>query len=222
MDAEGGRRWRPLRDVADEAPILYVTPPQCRPLRRAANRLLHRRRSDLARGRHDHPRAFRRETLDRRLLAPWASGGSTTPSVKTYTYDDVIATLQSVEPYDWRALLRQADCADSTERAAGRHRERGLAPRLRRHAIGPLEGDGRRSTATVDVSLSAGFIVSTDDAQAGGSGSIVDVEPGSPAARAGIAPGMRLAGGQRTKVVGRRACTTRSPRRRRRTGRSSC
>jgi predicted metalloprotease with PDZ domain len=191
MDAEGGRRWRPLRDVADEAPILYVTPPQFGALRRAANDFY--TEGDLIWLEVDtiiRARSAGKRSIDDFLHA-WASGGSTTPSVKTYTYDDVIATLQSVEPYDWRAFFdeRIAQIQPTAPLAgienAGWRLVYDDTPSERWKAT---EDDNRQ----VDVSLSAGFIVSTDDAQAGGSGAIVDVEPDSPASRAGIAPGMRL------------------------------
>jgi len=191
MDAEGGRRWRPLRDVADEAPILYVTPPQFGALRRAANDFY--TEGDLIWLEVDT--IIRRRSSGKRsiddFLHAWTTGGSTTPSVETYTYDDVISTLQSVEPYDWRAFFekRIAQIQPSAPLAgienAGWRLVYDDQPSERWKAT---EDDNHE----VDVSLSAGFIVSTDDSQAGGSGEITDVEPNSPASQAGIAPGMRL------------------------------
>ncbi len=191
MDAEGGRRWRPLRDVADEAPILYVTPPQWSDLRRSATDFY--TEGDLIWLEVDtiiRARSAGKRSIDD-FLHLWASGGSTTPSVKTYSYDDVIAALQAVEPYDWRAFFDNRIAAVRPNAPLAGITNAGWA--LVYDETPSAEWKAREDIDhTVDLSLSAGLVVSTDDDQAGGSGSIVDVEPGSPAALAGIAPGMKL------------------------------
>jgi len=107
MDGQSGRSWRPVRDLADEAPLLYNAPSAYYQLRRSAfdfytegtliwldADVTIRRLSNGTRSLDD-------------FLKRWAAGGSTAPSVKTYTVDDVVATLNAVAPYDWAGFFRE-------------------------------------------------------------------------------------------------------------------
>lgn len=108
--------------------------------------------------------------------------------VAPYTLDDVVAALNSITPYDWKKFFEE---------------------RLHSHGLGAplggLEASGWKLTysaepnehqraaeqtdGTVDLSFSLGLTVhgAGDDVN-----SIIDVIPGSPAAKAGIAPDMKL------------------------------
>jgi len=108
----------------------------------------------------------------------------------TYTFDDVVATLQDVAPYDWRTFLRSR--LDSTAPGA---------------PLGGIEGSGWRlvftetpnenvraqevANKTFSALFSLGFTLKYEE-NTKENGAILDVTPGSPAARAGIGPGMRL------------------------------
>lgn len=188
MDAEGGREWRPLRDVASEAPILYVAPAAWGATRRNATSLytegmltwleidtIVRRQS---RG---------RKSLDD-FLRLYASGGSPAPSVKTYDENEIVALLQATVAYDWRRFLHER--VDLVRKRA---------------PLGGIENAGWRLTYTseptamwqayedankvTDLRYSLGFTVS---GLGNPSGTIVDVEPRSPAAASGVVPGARL------------------------------
>jgi predicted metalloprotease with PDZ domain len=111
-------------------------------------------------------------------------GQSGPPEVKTYTFDDVVNTLNQVAPYDWRGFWTQ---------------------RLTSHGSGaPLDGieasgwklvyddtpselyrTRERTHEGIDATYSIGLVLNED-------GRIVDTVEGMPAANAGIGPGMML------------------------------
>ena len=53
------------------------------------------------------------------------------PQVKPYTFDEVVATLNQVAPYDWRAFLTQRLTATGGGAPLGRPDEQWLETRLR-------------------------------------------------------------------------------------------
>ena len=185
LDNEGGRLWRPLRDVADEAPILYSSPPAWAALRRTSTDFY--TEGDLIWLEADT--IIRRESHGARslddFLKRFASGGTTTPSVKTYTVDDVIATLQDTQPYDWRGFFEQRIAKVQPHPPLG-----GLENAGWRLAYGTDQSDMWKAyeagAKIVDVRYSVGITVGAND------GTIGDVLPDSPAAVAGIAPNTKL------------------------------
>ncbi|MEO6324317.1 MAG: M61 family peptidase, partial [Thermoanaerobaculia bacterium] len=183
MDAQKGRAWRPLQDTADAAQVLYGS------------------RADYGfwrRGVDFYPEGFllwleadtmiRQKTNGTKSLDDFCrlfyGGGSTPPRVVPYTFDDVMTALDQVVAYDW----------------AGHWRAR-LTTLEARAPLGGLQASGWRlvyrdkptsmqkaheaAGKVTDVTHSLGFEVGTD-------GAIPDVVPDSPAARAGVAPGMRV------------------------------
>ena len=188
MDVQSGRKWRPIRDLADEAPLAYWAPNAYYELRR--NGFDFYTECDLIWLEADV--TIRQVSKGRRslddFLKLWASGGSTTPSVKTYTIDDVIATLNAVQPYDWTGFL--------DERIA----------KVQPHApLGGITGAGWRlaysetaselfranevNSKSADFRFSLGVVVSTDGDK---DGTIKDLVIESPAFGAGLAPAMRI------------------------------
>ncbi|MBE2216106.1 MAG: M61 family metallopeptidase [Opitutaceae bacterium] len=183
-----GRAWRPLQDTTDAAPILYHARSDYAALRRTSGDFYTegsllwlevdvtiRELTRGAKSLDDFARAF-------------FGGPGGAPEVRPYTVDDIFAALGAVAPHDWRALL--------TERLSS------VA------ALAPLQGIERagwrlvftdtptdlfksRETAyeQLDARFSLGLLIGAGDSDAG---SLVDVIPGSVAARAGLAPGMRL------------------------------
>jgi predicted metalloprotease with PDZ domain len=100
-----GRSWRPLQDTADAAQILYGTPSEFESWRRSVDYYpegfliwleadtLIRQLSNGHKSLNDFSRAFH-------------GGQSTPPKVVTYNFDEVVAALNQVAPYDWRKFLR--------------------------------------------------------------------------------------------------------------------
>jgi len=188
MDVQSGRKWRPIRDLADEAPLAYWAPDAYYELRRAGwdfyteCNLVWLEADVIIRKQSGGKRS-----LDD-FLKLWASGGSATPSVKTYTLADVIATLNAIQPYDWAAFL--------DERIA----------KIQPHApLGGISGGGwqlvysdvasdvfhanEANGKQADFRFSLGAVVSTD---ADKDGTIKDLVIESPAFAAGLSPGMKI------------------------------
>jgi predicted metalloprotease with PDZ domain len=183
-----GRTWRNLQETAISAQFLYNAPPEWASWRRGVDYYdegtliwleadtIIRRQSNGKKSLDDFCRRFE-------------GGESAGPKIVPYTFDDVVAAMNEVSPYDWRTFFTE---------------------RLNSHGpgapLGGLQGSGWKlvfndtpnefdrineaATQVMSVEYSLGFEVHA----AGGEDSdhIVDVTPGSPAAVAGLAPGMRL------------------------------
>jgi predicted metalloprotease with PDZ domain len=104
--------------------------------------------------------------------------------VKPYTFEDVTAALYRVAPYDWSGFLTtrlqslNAHAPLGGIESSGWKLAYGKAPST-------FEQSEEMARKTFDLRFSIG-VVFTDD------GTMMDVVPNSPAARAGLAPGMKL------------------------------
>jgi predicted metalloprotease with PDZ domain len=105
LDHTPGRSWRPLQDTADAAQLLYNAPPEFESWRRSVDY---------------YPEGFliwleadtviRQQTKGQKSMTDFChifhGGGNTPPKVITYTFDEVVKTLNEVTPYDWAKFLR--------------------------------------------------------------------------------------------------------------------
>jgi predicted metalloprotease with PDZ domain len=183
LDHEAGRQWRPLEDTAVAAQLLYNSRDDYADYRRSVDYydegtliwleadVTIRRLSNGAKSLNDFCRAFH-------------GGPGGAPALKTYTFDDVVAGLNAVQPFDWAGFLRTR-----LERT-GPH-----AP------LGGIENGGWKlvfnSTKTdifrdfeedkkhYDYTYSIGMVVKDE-------GWIQDVSYGGPAQKAGITPDDKL------------------------------
>jgi predicted metalloprotease with PDZ domain len=183
LDTESGRTWRPLEDTAIAAQILYGAGEDYSEYRRSVDYypegtliwleadVLIRRLSNGAKSLNDFCRAF-------------YGGPGGAPALKTYTFEDVVAGLNSVQPHDWAEFL------NTRLRSTGPH-----AP------LGGVENGGSKLVYNgirsdfwkaneerrklVDLTYSIGLKVKED-------GAIVDVAYGRPAQKAGVAPAAKL------------------------------
>jgi predicted metalloprotease with PDZ domain len=184
LDNEYGRRWRPLEDTAVAAQTLYSAGDDYADYRRGVDYypegtliwleadVLIRQLSRGAKSLNDFCRTFH-------------GGPGGAPAMKTYTFDDVVAAMNAVQPYDWAGFFNQ--------------RLHSLSPRA---PLGGIEGGGwklvydsersdfwkarEEDAKGIDLSYSIGIKVKEDD------GAISDVIYGGPAQKAGITPSVRL------------------------------
>src|SRR3984885_10688005 len=183
LDHTPGRSWRNLQDTADAAPQLYFAPQAWHSWRRGVDfydedtlnwlwvDVIIRQQSKGAKTIDDFCHLFH-------------GAPSTGPALKTYTFDDVVAALNQVVPYDWRGFWTER----LTNHGPG-------AP------LGGIEGSGWKvvydETPSEMLSNAAGMY---HVVPAGGAlgldlrddGGVTDTIEGEIAAKAGIGPGMRV------------------------------
>jgi predicted metalloprotease with PDZ domain len=188
LNERPGRSWRNLQDTAIAAQLLYGARQEGSSWRRGVD---YYEESTLIWLEADT--IIREKTEGKRSLDDFCKkfhgGQNTPPKVVPYTFEDVLAAMQEIASYDWRAFF---------------------ADRLNSHGpgapLGGLEHSGWRLVFndainehqraeeavghTTDAQFSMGIIV--HDPGSENSDEVVDVIAGSPAALAGIAPGMRL------------------------------
>jgi predicted metalloprotease with PDZ domain len=190
LDRYPGRTWRPLQDTTVAAQLLYSASSAWAALRRGVDfydegelvwleaDVIIRQKTNGTRSLDDFCKRFH-------------GGQNTPPMVKTYTFDDVVNTLNDVTAYDWRGFLTTR--LNSTEAHAPLGGITGAGWKL---VYTDVQSDYLRAyqeaKKTADLSFSIGLLVGED-------GSIIDVVPGTVAALAGIGPGMKV-----TAVNGRR------------------
>jgi predicted metalloprotease with PDZ domain len=183
LDHEPGRTWRNLQDTADAASDLYFSPNSWGSWRRGTDfydeDVLNWLWVDTI---------IRQQTKGQKSIDDFChlfhGAPSGPPMVKPYTFDEVVDTLNQVAPYDWRGFW--------TERLTTHN---GNAP------LGGIEGSGWKvvyndtrsetvkaaedNSKWINASYSIGLLIKEE-------GGIVDTIEGSPAAVAGIGPGMKL------------------------------
>jgi predicted metalloprotease with PDZ domain len=183
LDHRSGRTWRPLQDTAVSVQSLFNAPTEWTNWRRTADY---------------YPEGYllwlevdtliRLKTSGQKSLNDFCrifyGGQSGPPAVVPYKFEDVVATLNQVVPFDWAGLLRER-----------------LDSKLLHAFMGGITGGGWRlvytqqknvtmearekSSETIDLSFSMGLIATKQ-------GEVRDVIPGSPAYAAGLGPGMKL------------------------------
>lgn len=188
LNERPGRTWRDLEDTAVAAQLLYGAPEQYDNWRRAVDYYDEGTLIWLEADTIIRERTNGQKSLDDFCKA-FEGQPSTGPKIVPYTFDDLVNALNGVTPYDWRRFFTE---------------------RLHSHGPGaPLKGienSGWKLVFTetpnehmradddvkhaTDVQFSLGFIVKDPGGEDGGE--IGDMILGSPAAKAGLAPGMRL------------------------------
>jgi predicted metalloprotease with PDZ domain len=109
-------------------------------------------------------------------------GANNGPEVKTYTFDQIVAALNSVAPYDWAGFLHQHLDAKSPEAPTGGIGNGGWKLTYNAEPIGL---PGRRGGAGDAYSIGL---------QLGEDGAVMDSIVGSPAYDAGITSAMKVIG----------------------------
>ncbi|HEY6192439.1 MAG TPA: M61 family peptidase [Bacteroidota bacterium] len=183
LDVRPGRQWRPLQDAADEAQLLYGARSDWESYRRGVDFY---DESDLIWLEADV--MIRRESKGRKSLDDFCrifhGGKNTGPSVNPYTFEDVVATLNGVAPLDWRAFLTGRLKSLESHAPLGGIESSGWKL-VYSDTPTPFEKSEEAARKTFDLRFSIGVQFDLE-------GGMLDVIPNSPAARAGLAPGMKL------------------------------
>ncbi len=191
MDAQAGRSWRPLEDTATAAQLLYWARPDWADWRRGVDYYPESELIWLEADTIIRQKSGGRKSLDDFAKAfHGAPGGA--PAVKPYTFDDVVASLNAVVPYDWAGFF-QARIRDVAPRAPLGGIENGGWKLVYTDVMPELTRAGEEESKVYDFWFSLGIMVQGEDGEDGAEeGTIRDVVPGLPAAAAGVGPGMRL------------------------------
>ncbi len=184
LDNQYGRRWRPLEDTAIAAQTLYNAIDDYADYRRGTDYypegsliwldadVLIRQKSNGAKSLNDFCRAFH-------------GGPGGAPALKTYTFEDVVAGLNAVLPYDWAGFWNQRLHSTSPHAPLGGI-ENGGWKLVYDGTRSDMWKDYEETDKLVDLSYSIGLKVRDDD------GTIIDISYGGPARAAGISPSVKL------------------------------
>jgi predicted metalloprotease with PDZ domain len=174
-----GRTWRPLQDTATGLPM------------RGGRGWLNWRRSSDYYDEGDllwlevatiiHDTTHGQKSIDDFCHA-FHGGANNGPEVKTYTFDQLVQSLNEVAPYDWASFLRKRLDSTSPDAPTGGIENGGwkLA-----YDSQPIKLPGRRGGAGDAYSIGL---------QLGEDGTVNDAMVGSPAFNAGITSGMKVVG----------------------------
>jgi predicted metalloprotease with PDZ domain len=182
LDNEPGRKWRPLADTTTAAQLLYFAPGQWTAYRRSTDFYDEGWLIWL-----DVDTAIRELSHGQKSIDDFChlfhGGESGAPTVKPYTFDDVVTALNQVVPHDWKAFLGSR-IYQVTPRAPLEGITRGGWRLVYTDAKNEYvkTGDGER----VDATHSIGLRVRARE------GVVSDVSIDSLAGKAGIGPGMQI------------------------------
>jgi predicted metalloprotease with PDZ domain len=183
LDHETGRNWRTLEDTARSVQMLRFGGAPWRSWRRSLD---YYPESELIWLEVDA--IIRQQTHGQRSLNDFCrrfhGGESGPPKVVTYTFEDVVRTLNEVAPYDWAMLLRERVEATSAHAPLGGI-ERGGWKLIYNDKPNAFTHAAEQLAHFADFSYSLGFSVGED-------GKLGDVIVGSPAHKSGMGPGMML------------------------------
>jgi predicted metalloprotease with PDZ domain len=187
MDRRPGRVWRNLQDTADEAQLLYYVPSDWASWRRGVDYYDEGELIWLDADTSIRELSGGRRSLDDFVRAFYGiDDGSFV--VKPYSFEDVVKTLNAVQPNDWAGFLRsRLDSHDAPAPLGGITRG-GWALS---YSDQPSANFKARAMMRkfLDLSYSLGLVVSTaPDSE----GKVLDVLWNGPAFTAGLAPGMKL------------------------------
>src|SRR5437868_509488 len=183
LDHKPGRMTRPLIDTTIAAQLLYNAPEEWTSIRRSVDFYDEGWLVWLDVDTKIRELTNRAKSLDD-FCKRFHGAPSTPPMVKTYTFDDVVATLNEVTPFDWRNFL-QARLYSTDFHAPLGGIERGGWKLDYQATPSAYLSDLESVRHGVELGYSIGLRLHGD-------GLIGDVIEGSPASKAGIGPGMKV------------------------------
>ena len=185
LDHRAGRSWRSLENTSRAAQVLYFAPSEWVSYRRGTDfypeSVLVWLEADVT---------IRKVTQGRHSLDDFCrtflGGPEVTPTIRTFTFDDLVTAMNGIAAYDWRTFFRNR--LDSTDAHA---------------PLGGLTGGGwqliyneepnqmiaasKAALGLADYSSSIGLLIKTD-------GTVQDAIPGMPANQSGVSPYTRVLG----------------------------
>src|SRR3984885_9620793 len=184
LDVKPGRTWRNLEDTAIAGQVLRGNHANWGNWRRSQDYYQEGELIWL-----DADTTIRQLTRDQKSLNDFcvkflAVGGNTPPKVLPYNFDEIVADLNDIAPYDWRTFLNErleshaAHAPLSGIEHGGYRLTYGTAPTS-------FEDAYLAMSKQVDAWFSAGIMVSI-------AGNINDVRMNSPAFQAELGPGTKL------------------------------
>jgi predicted metalloprotease with PDZ domain len=189
MDYQTGRRWRPLVDTARAVQFTYGSPRAWMNERRRVDYYYEGSLVWLEADVLIRQKSKGKLSLDD-FFHKFHGGQNTAPMVKTYDLDEIVRTLNQVLPYDWRGFFSERVYAVN-----------------KRAPLGGITSGGWKlvynETPNVQIQLEENIYNFTNSSYSIGifvnkEGAITDVNPDLAAAKAGLAPGMKIVsvGGQ--------------------------
>lgn len=194
LEYQSGRSWRPLADTAISAQILFPAREDYSALRRGIDfygegQLVWLEADTLIR-----QLSHGNKSIDD-FCREFYGGSQTSPMVNAFTLDDVIAALNRVQAYAWGDFFRER--VDTVQTGAPVQGVENAGWRLTYDDVRPgYWNTTEDQDRTTDLLPSMGMSVKSD-------GLVADVVIGSPAQRAGVAPGVTI-----TSVNGRQFTAT--------------
>jgi predicted metalloprotease with PDZ domain len=192
LDHRPGRTWRDLQDTATAAQILYATNDAWDNWRRSVD---YYGEGELIWLEVDT--TIRKLSAGKKSMNDFCAtflglGGNTAPKVVPYTFEDIVATLNAIEPHDWAKFLNERLTSKAPHAPLGGITNGGYRIEYTdqpNEFIRAAESKARE----VNAWYSLGIVVGVENA-------ITDVLVDSPAYKAGLGPGMKL-----VAINGRRA-----------------
>jgi predicted metalloprotease with PDZ domain len=182
-DMRAGRNWRSLQDTADAEPTMGDTEVEWANWRRSTDYYEEGELLWL-----DVDTTLRRLTNDKESVDTFCrlffAGPVGLGPEKTYTFEDVVAELNAIAPYDWARFLRErldatpAPTPDEAVANSGWKLVYSDQPNR-------MDENSDNLTRWMTYSYSIGMIVSTD-------GYVGDVTHDGPSYKAGLGPGMKI------------------------------
>jgi predicted metalloprotease with PDZ domain len=183
FDQRPGRDWRSLQDTSDAAVFLYDSGVDWTNWRRSVDFYQEGELLWL-----DVDATLRRLTKNKKSINDFCrifhGGPGGEPALKTYTFDDVVSTLNGLAPYDWSGFLRERLDATPAKTPLESVENSGW-----RVVYSEQPNDFQQNAETVrkylNLNLSIGLQVDHD-------GLVLDVIHDGPAYKAGLGPGMKI------------------------------
>jgi predicted metalloprotease with PDZ domain len=188
MEYRTGRSWRPLIDTAVAAQVLYEAPESWSNWRRSVD---YYPEGDLIW--LDADTTIRELTKGKKSLddfcklfeGPPSLGRDQVPAAKPYTFDDVVNALNKVAPFDWRKFWEDRVWLITPHAPLAGVESSGWKLIFDENQS-ELEKATEARAKTDDFTYSLGMVLSSED------GTVEDIVFNSPAATAGMMPGMKL------------------------------